>query len=66
MVMWNEIANEKDIQAFMTMVKWFHDSCINLSRAHVSDDYKMLTNLRSRMVFGFFLFMQILGKSWKL
>lgn len=43
--MWNQITNEKDILAFMTMVGWFHDSCVKemkySSGAYVGDDLDM-------------------------
>ena len=44
--MWNEIANEKDLNSFMDTVCGFHDSCLKelkyISGAYVNEELSML------------------------
>ena len=43
--MWNEIANEKDLNSFMDTMHGFHDSCLKelkyISGAYVNEELRM-------------------------
>lgn len=52
--MWNEIANEKDLNSFMDTVDGFHDSCLKelkyISGAYVNEKLMMLPVNKQRIL----------------